>query len=161
MVLALSLGSPESPRPCFIPLAVKGFFLWLPRYESPWRMSVFSAITDVNIDSPERGTTLWESWALGRIRVVFYFATRCFANTHSSFFFPSVQPEISVLFSLNNLCKYNFPSFISSTQHQGKPGYIHSGIWTLQKQREKKVTHEPYLWLCSSGLLWKQGTYFL
>lgn len=26
MVLALSLGSPESPKPCFRPLAVKGFF---------------------------------------------------------------------------------------------------------------------------------------
>ena len=47
MMSALSLGSPESPRPCFIPLAVKGFFPCLRCYESPWWMSAFSALTDV------------------------------------------------------------------------------------------------------------------
>lgn len=92
MVSTLSLGSPESPRLCFISLAIKGFFPWLRFYESPWWMSAFSALTDVMLITLENNTnlleTLWGSWALGRIRMVFYFTTCCLASTHDSFFFP-------------------------------------------------------------------------
>ena len=82
-----------------------------------------------NIGNPGKQQTCWElcgdlepweesGWSFISLHVAWL-------TLITAFF--SILFNQKFLFSLTNLCKYTFPSCISSTQHQGKPGHTRTG----------------------------------
>lgn len=123
MVLALSLDTPESSRPCFTPLAVKGCFPWLPCHESPWWMSGLSDVILITLGKNKLVRNSVEILSLEKIRMVFYFTTSFLAKTHSSF--------LSLLFNYKSLVFSPLPSS-ANTFHL---------VFPLLSIREKLGTH--------------------